>query len=53
MKYIGYCANDECERKGQDVIFPVPHDKVDAYRNGPPTCAKCGDFLQGDVYDVE
>ncbi len=53
MKYIGSCANISCERRGKDVIFPVPHDKVDAFRSEPQTCAKCGEFLQDDVHDVE
>lgn len=51
--YLGYCVNESCERGGQEVSFPVQHDKVDAFRNEPPTCSGCGDFLQGDIYDVE
>jgi len=53
MKYIGYCANENCERKGQDVNFTIPYSKIEAFHNEPPTCPKCGDFLQGDVIDAE
>lgn len=52
MKYIGYCANTQCEKSGQVIKFPVKVDQVEAYRNEPETCVLCGEFLQGDIYEV-
>ncbi|MEI7891363.1 MAG: hypothetical protein WCI36_05355 [bacterium] len=52
MKFIGHCTAEDCEKKNENVNFPVPHDKVDAFKNEPPTCTTCGNFLQGDVIDA-
>jgi len=52
-KYIGHCENDNCERKNQEEKFVVSPDKVEAFSNEPPSCSKCGEFLQGDIHEVE
>jgi len=52
-QYIGYCNTDGCKDKGKQVKFEVPYDKIDAYRNEPPTCTVCGQALQGDVYNTK
>lgn len=52
-KYIGSCENEKCSQKDKTVKFPVPYEKVEAYRHEPPTCSNCGKWLFGDVIETE
>lgn len=52
--FIGSCENyEECSRKGEIVDFPIPDEKVEAFRNEPPTCSVCGKWLLGAVIETE
>ncbi len=51
-EFRGYCGNENCRKNGEEVKFFIPPDKVEVFRNEPPSCTGCSHFLQGDIYEV-